>query len=190
MMKELEDRIRMDGQVLPGNILKVGSFLNQKIDYRLLADMGAEAARLFGGCGITKVVTVETSGIAIACAAGMALGADIVFAKKHQTGNVSGELYSATAHSYTHNNDYRMIVPTAYLGPDDTVLLTDDFLATGAAFFALLDIVKQSGAKLAGILAQVEKGFQDGGKKLRDMGIRVESLAIVDSMENGLVFRS
>lgn len=189
-MKALEDKILKEGSVLPGHILKVGSFLNQQLDVAFLMEMGQEIARLYEGSGITKVLTVEASGIAIAVAAGAAIGVPAVFAKKHQTANVSGKTFSATVHSYTHNTDYNIVVAADYLSPDDRVLIVDDFLANGKALCGLFDIVEQAGATAVGAAVAIEKGFQQGGDSLRAAGRRVESLAIVDSMtEDSLTFR-
>lgn len=184
-MKALEDKIRREGQVLPGDILKVGSFLNQQLDCDFLMEMGREIACLYEGCGVTKIMTVEASGIAIAVAVGAVMHLPVVFAKKYRTGNVSGETYSALVHSYTHGNDYNMVIAKEYLCADDTVLIVDDFLAKGAAVEGLMDVASQAGAKVAGAAIAIEKGFQEGGKRLRATGIRVESLAIVDSMHDG-----
>lgn len=186
-MKALEEKILREGEVLPGNILKVGSFLNQQLDVDFLLEMGREIARLFDGCGVTRLLTVEASGIAVAVAAGAAMHIPAVFGKKHRTGNVSGETYKATIHSYTHNTDYEVTVPCAYLGAQDRVLIVDDFLANGRALEGLVDIVSQAGAAVVGAAVAIEKGFQHGGDRLRVQGVRVESLAIVESMENGVI---
>lgn len=190
-MKLLEDKILTDGEVLPGNILKVGSFLNHQIDVKFLLEMGKEVARLYDGVPITKLVTAATSGIAIATAFGAVMGLPVLFAKKNKTSNLSGEFYTANVHSYTHGNDYTMVVEKKFLTKDDTVLIVDDFLANGAALEGLCDIVKSSGATLAGCAIAIEKGFQNGGDRIRKNGVRVESLAIIDSMADGkIVFRS
>lgn len=190
-MKLLEDRILKDAKVLPGNVLKVNNFLNHQIDVSLLIEMGKEVKRLFKDSNITKLLTVEASGIAIATAFAAVMELPIVFAKKNRTSNLSGDFYSSIVHSYTHNTDYKMVVEKPFLTKDDTVIIVDDFLANGAAVNGLIDIVEQSGATLAGCAIAIEKGFQKGGKLLRDRGIRVESLAIVDKMDDGkVVFRS
>lgn len=186
-MKALEDKILREGTVLPGNILKVGSFLNQQIDVGFLLEMGEEINRLFSGCGITRILTVEASGIAVAVAAGAAMKLPVVFGKKHKTGNVSGETYKAVIHSYTHNTDYEVAVPCEYLHRGDKVLLVDDFLANGKALEGLCDIVKQAGAEVAGAAIAIEKGFQHGGDRLRESGVRVESLALIESMDGDTV---
>ena len=189
-MQLMEQMILKEGKVLPGGILKVGSFLNQQIDTEFLGQVGQEIARLFEGCGVTKVLTIESSGIAIAAAAGMAMHVPLVFAKKHKSSNVDGDVYSTVVHSYTHNTDYTVVVSSDYLLPTDTVLLVDDFLANGKALMGLVDLVNQAGARLAGAACAIEKGFQGGGDALRAQGIRVESLAILDSMDdNGITFR-
>ena len=189
-MELMEQKIREEGKVLPGGILKVGSFLNQQIDTEFLEKTGQEIARLFEGCGVTKVLTIESSGIAIAAAAGMAMHVPLVFAKKHKTSNVDGSTYSAVVHSYTHNTDYTVVVSSDYLLPEDRVLLVDDFLANGKALLGLIDLVNQAGATLIGAACAIEKGFQGGGDALREKGIRVESLAIVESMsDTGITFR-
>lgn len=183
-MELMEQKIRKEGKVLPGGILKVGSFLNQQIDTGFLSQVGAEIARLFQGAGVTKVLTIESSGIAIGAAAGMAMGVPLVFAKKHKTSNVDGNVYSTVVHSYTHNTDYTVMVSSDYLLPSDRVLLVDDFLANGKALMGLIDLVNQAGAELVGAACAIEKGFQGGGDALRKMGIRVESLAIIDEMSD------
>lgn len=189
-MERMEQKILSEGKVLPGGILKVGSFLNQQIDTAFLAEIGAEIARLFGGCGVTKVLTVESSGIAIAAAAGMAMGVPMVFAKKHRSSNVDGSVYSAVVHSFTHGADYTVVVSTDYLLPGDKVLLVDDFLANGKALQGLQELTRQAGAELAGAACAIEKGFQGGGDALRARGVRVESLAIIDEMsDDGIRFR-
>lgn len=190
-MKALEEKILKEGTVLPGHILKVGSFLNQQLDVDFLMEMGREIARLYADCGVTKVLTIEASGIALAVAAAAAMHVPAVFAKKHQSGNVSGEVYTAKVHSYTHNTDNTIVVASEYIRSTDNVLIIDDFLATGEALAGLMDLVSQAGASLAGVATGIEKGFQGGGDKFRAQGVRVESLAIVDSMEVGnLVFRA
>ena len=189
-MKSLEEKIIKEGKILPGNILMVGGFLNQRIDVPFIYEVGGEFHRLFGDCGVTKILTVEASGIAIASLTALHFGVPVVFAKKSRTLNLSGDIYSANVHSYTHNTDNSLMVSKEYLTEDDRILVIDDFLATGNALFALLSLVKQSGATLVGMGAVIEKTYQDGGKLLRDMGIRVESLAKIKSMsyEHGIEF--
>lgn len=186
-MKALEEKILSEGSVLPGNILKVGSFLNQQMDVEFLLEMGREIGRLFSGCGVNRILTVEASGIAVAVAAGAAMKVPAVFGKKHKTGNVSGETYKTVIHSYTHNTDYEVAVPCEYIHSGDKVLIVDDFLANGRALEGLVDIIRQAGAEVVGAAVAIEKGFQHGGDRLRNMGIRVEALAIIESMENGSV---
>jgi xanthine phosphoribosyltransferase len=183
-MKALEEKILKEGTVLAGGVLKVGSFLNQRIDTVLLSQMAEEAQRLFGGEKITKVLTVEASGIAFAAAVAMRLGVPMVFAKKHPSANVTGEQYSFPVYSFTHKRTYEIAVSKAYLNKEDKVLITDDFLAGGNALKGLIEIVKQAGATVVGCCAQIEKGFQGGGDELRQAGYRVESLAIVDRMDD------
>lgn len=190
-MKALEEKILREGTVLPGHILKVGSFLNQQLDVPFLMEMGQEIARLFADSGITKVLTIEASGIAVAVAAAAALGTPAVFAKKHKSGNVSGDVLTTTVHSYTHNTDYEIMVSREYISPTDRVLLVDDFLANGKALVGLAELVKQAGAETVGAAVAIEKGFQKGGDALREAGLRVESLAIVESMsDTSLTFRA
>ena len=189
-MVALEEKILKEGKVLPGDILKVGSFLNHQIDVDFIMEMGKEIARLFVDEKVTKILTIETSGIPIAFAAGAAMHIPVVFAKKHKTSNVSGDVYKTVVHSYTHGTDYTVVVESDYLSNNDNVLIVDDFLANGKALKGLLDIVAQAGASSAGAVCAIEKGFQHGGDELRTDGIRVESLAIIDSMENGkIIFR-
>lgn len=189
-MRLMEEKILTEGKVLPGGILKVGSFLNQQIDTAFLHQIGDEIARLFGGEGITKVLTIEASGIAIAAAAGISLGVPMVFAKKHKTSNVDGSVYTSSVHSFTHNTNYTIVVSRDYLLPEDKVLLVDDFLANGQALNGLMDLVRQAGAEVAGVSVAIEKGFQGGGDALRAKGIRVESLAVIDAMDDtGITFR-
>ena len=188
-MQALEERITSEGTVLPGNVLKVGSFLNQQLDCDFLMKLGEEIADLFGNEGITKVLTVEASGIAIAVAAGAALHVPALFAKKHKTKNLGDSVYTAVVHSYTHGVDYDIMVDAEFLNSDDTVLIVDDFLASGNALVGLKQIVEQSGAKLAGCAVAIEKAFQNGGNMLRSQGVRVEALASVASMsDNALEF--
>ena len=189
-MVALEEKILKEGKVLPGNILKVGSFLNHQLDADFIMEMGREIARLFANEKVTKILTIETSGIPIAFAAGAAMHIPVVFAKKHKSSNVSGDVYKTVVHSYTHGTDYTVVVESDYLSDKDNVLIVDDFLANGKALKGLLDIVAQAGASSAGAVCAIEKGFQHGGDELRADGIRVESLAIIDSMEDGkIVFR-
>ncbi len=189
-MKAMENKILTEGQVLPGGILKVGSFLNQMIDCAFLKEIAVEIARLYKDCGVTKVLTIESSGIAIAAAVALEMQVNMVFAKKHKSSNVDGKVYSAPVHSYTHGTDYTIVVSSDYLCAGDRVLLVDDFLANGKALMGLTQLVEQAGAQLAGAAVAIEKGFQGGGDALRAQGIRVESLAIVESMDDcSITFR-
>ena len=183
-MRLMEEMILEKGQVLPGNVLKVGSFLNQQIDCELLRACGEEIARLYAGCGVTKILTIEASGIALAAAASLAMNVPMVFAKKHKTSNVDGDVYSAIVHSYTHGTDYNIVVSADYLTSDDKILIIDDFLASGNAIHGLQKLIATAGAELIGVTAAVEKCFQGGGDELRANGIRVESLACVESMDD------
>ena len=184
-MKAMEERILKESTVLPGGVLKVGSFLNQQIDAKLLKEIGEETARLFAEEEITKVLTIESSGIAIGTAIAMELGVPMVFAKKHKTSNVDGYVYSTVVHSFTHGIDYDVFVSCDYLCEGEKVLIVDDFLANGNAIFGLLDLVEQAEAETVGVVVCIEKGFQGGGDKIRNKGIRIESLAIVSDMSDG-----
>ena len=190
LIRALEQRILAEGRVLPGEVLKVGSFLNQQIDTRLIREMGEEIARLFECNNVTKVLTIESSGIAIAYAAAVAMGLPVVFAKKHSTSNLSGNVLTSKVFSYTHQQTYDIFVSADFITSEDTVLIVDDFLAKGNALAGLIEIVGKAGAKLAGCAIAIEKGFQGGGDRLRAKGIRVESLAIIDKMtDDSLEFR-
>lgn len=189
-MKSLEEKILNEGTVLAGNILKVGSFLNQQLDVDFLIEMGKEIQNIYSDSTVTKILTIESSGIAIAVAAGAVMHLPVVFAKKNKSANVSGDVYTSKVHSFTHNTDYDIVVSAEYLSKDDKVIIIDDFLANGKALEGLIDIIKQSGAELIGATCAIEKGFQGGGDSLRKKGIRVESLAIVESMsDDSLTFR-
>ena len=189
-IRALEQRILTEGQVLPGEVLKVGSFLNQQIDTKLLKDMGDEIAVLFSQSNVTKVLTIESSGIALAYAAAVSLGVPMVFAKKHKSSNLAGNILTSKVFSYTHQQTYDIMVSGDYIKSGDNILIVDDFLAMGNALNGLIDIVGQGGAKLAGCAIAIEKGFQGGGDALRAKGIRVESLAIIDKMtDDSLEFR-
>lgn len=191
-MQLLKDRIRRDGQVFPGNVLKVDSFLNHQMDIGLFEEFGKEFKRRFDGEEINKILTIEASGIGIACIVAQSFGVPVVFAKKSQSKNIAGEVYSSQVHSYTHGRIYDIIVSKKFLGPEDKVLIIDDFMANGAAMDGLLEVIRESGAHVAGAGIIIEKGFQGGGERLRREGLRVESLAIVDSMDETtgeIVFR-
>ncbi len=191
-MELLEQRIRKDGVVKAGNVLKVDSFLNHQIDIKLMNEIGKEFKKIFADIDITKILTIEASGIGIAAIVAQYFDVPVVFAKKSQSINLDGSVYSTKIESFTHKRVYDVIVSKKYLTSEDKVLVIDDFLANGCAVDGLIDIINESGAKLQGVGIIIEKGFQDGGKRLRDRGIRVEALAIVDSMndETGeIVFR-
>ena len=191
-MKFLEDRIKKDGIVKAGNVLKVDSFLNHQIDVELMDMLGSEFKKYFYQKKITKILTIEASGIGIACLTARYFQVPVLFAKKTQTVVQDDDKYSSQVYSYTHKCSNNIFISKKYMNSSDHVLIIDDFLANGAACMGLIDIVKQAGATLEGAGICVEKGFQDGGKKLRDMGIDVQSLAIVESMDpdtGNIVFR-
>ena len=189
-MKALEEKILKEGTVLPGNILKVNSFLNHRLDVDFLMEIGKEIARIFEGEKIDKILTIETSGIAIAVAAASQMHIPVVFAKKHQSKNLSADLYKTVVHSFTHDTDYTVVVSKEFLGEGEKVLVIDDFLANGKALIGLINIINQANAETVGCCCVIEKGFQGGGDALRAQGIRVESLAIVDEMtDTTLTFR-
>ena len=190
-MKYLEEKIIKDGVVKPGNILKVDNFLNHQIDVVTLNEMGKEFKRLFADKPINKILTIEASGIAIATMAALHFdNAPVVFAKKAKSRNIDNDLYTSVVHSYTYGKDYTITVAKKFLSPDDHILIVVDFMALGNAMIGLLDVVKQSGATVEGIGIAIEKGFQPGGQRLRDMGYNLHSLAIVESMnENEIIFK-
>lgn len=191
-MNFLEERIVKDGIVKEGNVLKVDSFLNHQMDIDLFDKMGEEFKKRFADCPINKILTIEASGIGIACIAARHFGVPVVFAKKSKSINIEGEMYVAEVESFTHKNTNQVIVAKKFLGPDDNVLIIDDFLANGCALQGLISIVQQAGGTVSGIGIAIEKGFQDGGKIIRNLGYKLESLAIVESMnaETGeIVFR-
>ena len=189
-MELLKERIRRDGKVKGNDVLKVDSFLNHQIDVALLEEIGREFQRRFAGCGVNKILTIEASGIGIACITAQSFHCPVVFAKKSQTKNIAGEVYATKVESFTHGRVYDVIVSKRFLGPGDNVLIIDDFLANGAALEGLIDLVEQSGAALAGAGIVIEKAFQPGGDRIRARGIRVEALARVKSMdeETGVEF--
>lgn len=182
-MELLKQRIREQGQVRNSEVLKVDRFLNHQMDVALFAEMGREFYRLFGGAGVTKILTIEASGIGMSCVAALEFGCPVVFAKKSRSSNISDDVYSAQVTSFTHGNTYQAIVSKEYLQPGDRVLVLDDFLATGEALRGLFALVEQAGATLVGAGIAVEKAFQPGGAQLRERGYRVESLARVKSMD-------
>ena len=189
-MNFLEERIVKDGVVKPGNVLKVDSFLNHQMDIELFSQMGQEFFRLFGDCGVNKILTIEASGIGMACVTAQYFHCPVVFAKKSMSSNISDHVYSAPVKSFTHGNQYNAIVSKEYLHPEDRILVIDDFLAMGEALRGLFSLVQQSGATLIGAGIAVEKAFQPGGNQLRSEGYRIESLARVAAMseEGGVVF--
>ncbi len=191
-MKILEERIQKDGTVKPGNVLKVDNFLNHQMDVELFAKMGEEFKQIFSDCKINKILTIEASGIGIACIVAQSFHVPVVFAKKAKSINLDGEMLSTKIESFTHNKVYDVIVSKKFLGPEDHVLVIDDFLANGCAINGLIDLIQGSGATLEGVGIAIEKGFQNGGESLREKGIRLESLAIIEKMdpETGeIVFR-
>jgi xanthine phosphoribosyltransferase len=181
-MQLLEDRIRREGVVKEGDVLKVDSFLNHQMDVSLFEAMGREWKRLFDGCGVNKILTIEASGIGMACIAAQSFHCPVVFAKKTATKNIAGEVWRTSVRSYTHGRVYDVIVSRDYLGPADRLLLIDDFLANGAALSGLLDLAMMSGATVVGAGIAIEKAYQPGGELIRSRGIRVESLARIKSM--------
>ena len=186
-MQLLKDKIVQEGKVLSDQVLKVDTFLNHQIDPTLMQAIGEEFAARFKDAGITQIVTIESSGIAPAMMAGLILGVPVVFARKRKSLTLIDHLYTSSVHSFTKNETNEISVSKDFVTSEDTVLLIDDFLANGQAVLGLLDIVEQAGAKLAGVGIVIEKGFQTGGALIREQGIRVESLAIVASLENGQV---
>jgi xanthine phosphoribosyltransferase len=182
-MNFLEERIVIDGVVKEGNILKVDSFLNHQLDVELFDKMGAEWKERFKDVEINKILTIEASGIGIACVVARHFGVPVVFAKKSQSVNLDGEMYTAEVESFTHKNKNQVIVSKKFLNPDDKILIIDDFLANGCALQGLISIINQAGASVSGIGIAIEKGFQTGGQIIRNMGYRLESLAIVDGMD-------
>lgn len=191
-MQLLKDRIRKDGKIKAGNVLKVDSFLNHQMDTQLFGEMGQEFKRRFADVEINKILTIEASGIGIACIVAQYFGVPVVFAKKNKTKNIAGDVYTSQVESFTHGRVYDIMVSKEFLGAGDRVLLIDDFLANGKALEGLAALVRSSGAELVGAGIVIEKGFQVGGEALRKQGIRLESLAIVETMDEKtgtIVFR-
>lgn len=182
-MNFLEERIVKDGIVKEGNVLKVDSFLNHQMDIRLFEQIGAEFKRRFEGKDITKILTIEASGIGIACIVARYFDVPVVFAKKSQSINIEGDVYVAEVESFTHKRTNQVIVSKKYLSPEDKILIIDDFLANGCALQGLISIINAAGAAVEGIGIVIEKGFQMGGHTIRNLGYHLESLAIVDSMD-------
>lgn len=189
-MKLLEERIVRDGVIKEGNVLKVDRFLNHQMDTALFAEMAKEWKRLFSGCDINKILTIEASGIGIACIAAQEFGCPAVFAKKTKTKNIASDVYTTKVESFTHGTVYDVIVSKEYLTSDDKILIIDDFLANGAALMGLIRLAGQAGAQVVGAGIAIEKAFQPGGDMVRAMGVRVEALARIKSMDvqNGIVF--
>ena len=182
-MNFLEERILKDGNVKEGNVLKVDSFLNHQMDINLFKQMGEEFKKRFADKNINKIMTIEASGIGIACVVASYFDVPVVFAKKSQSINIDGDVYVAEVESFTHKNKNQVIVSKRFLGPEDHVLIIDDFLANGCALQGLISIVAQAGGTVEGIGIAVEKGFQSGGRMIRNLGYQLESLAIVESMD-------
>ena len=189
-MELLKQRIRQDGVVRGTDVLKVDSFLNHQMDVALFEEIGREFQRRFADCGVNKILTIEASGIGIACVTAQFFHCPVIFAKKSQTKNIAGEVYTTKVESFTHGRIYDVIVAKQFLGPKDRVLIIDDFLANGAALEGLIDLVDQAGASLVGAGIVIEKAFQPGGDRIRARGVRVESLARIKSMseDNGVEF--
>ena len=190
-MKLLQDRIVADGKIEAGNILTVNSFLNHQIDVSLLEEIGQEFKRQFGDREVNKILTIEASGIAIACIAARYFNVPVVFAKKSRSLNIAGDVYTAKVESFTHKNTNDIIVSKKFLSPEDRILIVDDFLANGKAILGPCQLVEQAGATLVGAGVVIEKGFQDGGKRIREAGIDLRSLAILEEMDvnTGIRFR-
>lgn len=189
-MKLLEERILREGKVGANGVLKVDGFLNHQLDVALLRELGQEFARLFRDCGVTKILTVEASGIAVACLTAEQMGVNVVFAKKSRSRNLTGEVLTAPVESFTRGGTYDVMVSREFLKQEDRVLLIDDFLASGSALEGLLSLTEQAGCSVAGAGVCVEKAFQKGGARLRSRGLRVEALARIESMDaaGGIVF--
>lgn len=190
-MQLLKDRINKDGKVKEGNILKVDSFLNHQMDISLFYEIGKEFKKRFSDCEINKILTIEASGIGIACITAQLFHVPVVFAKKNRTKNIAGDVYTSKVESFTHGRVYDIMVSKDFLQPGDKVLIIDDFLAEGSALIGLSKLVKDAGAELAGAGIVIEKGFQEGGKRVRDQNIRLESLAVIESMDEktGVTFK-
>ena len=182
-MKLLEERIKKDGIIKEGNVLKVDSFLNHQMDIDLFNEMGKEFKRLSADKPINKILTIEASGIGIACVVAQHFGVPVVFAKKTQSINIDGEVYSTKIESFTHKKVYDVIVSKKYIGPEDHILIIDDFLANGCAMEGLIDLVQSAGATVEGIGIVIEKGQQKGGDMIRSKGLHLESLAIIEDMD-------
>jgi xanthine phosphoribosyltransferase len=189
-MKKMQEKILAEGKILPGGVLKVGSFLNQQIDTKFMKEIGLEIAELFKDDEVSKILTIESSGIPIAVSAGFAMEVPVVYAKKNRSSNISGDVYCTSVHSFTHGNNNNVLVGKEFISSDERILIVDDFLAHGSALTGLIDIVEQAGATVVGCVAAIEKGFQLGGDRLRNDGYRIESLAIIEEMtDSEIIFR-
>lgn len=186
-MKLLQDAILERGRVKDGDVLKVDAFLNHQMDVELINEIGREFHRLYKDQGVNKILTIEASGIGIACITAQHFGVPVVFAKKTQSRNIDGEVYTSKVTSFTHQREYDVIVSKNFLGENDRVLLVDDFLAKGSAMLGLINLVRQSGAKIVGAGICIEKGFDAGGKLVRAEGIHVESLAVIKQLKDGKI---
>ncbi len=186
-MRKLEERILKDGVVLPGEVLKVGAFLNQLIDTALLKEMADEVYSLFSESKITKILTIESSGLPFATAIAMKFGVPMTFAKKHASANMTDDVLSAEVYSYTHKKSFKIVVGKEYVRPGDRVLIADDFLANGNAIKGLVSIVESAGATVEGAAIEIEKSYQGAGDEIRKKAVRIESLARIASMENGKI---
>lgn len=186
-MEKLKEKIMTEGQVLSDDVLKVDTFLNHQLDPQLMSEIGKEFAKRFKGMGITKIVTIESSGIAPSVMAGLELQIPVLFARKKKSLTLQDDLYTASVYSFTKQEENQICIGRKFLNKEDTVLIIDDFLAKGQAALGLVDLVKQAGSKIAGIGIVIEKEFQDGGANLRKKGYRVESLARIESLEGGMV---
>ncbi len=189
-MRLLEERIKRDGKIGEGDVLKVDSFLNHRIDVRFLCELGKEFHRRFADCDVNKILTIEASGIGIACLTAQFFDCPVVFAKKTKTNNIYSEVYTSQVHSYTHQKTYDIVVSREFLLPEDRVLIIDDFLAKGSALMALADLIEHAGAHVVGAGIVIEKSYQSGAELVRERGIRLESLARIKSMsvEHGVEF--
>lgn len=186
-MKALEDRILKDGQVLPGDILRVGSFLNQQVDVKFINEIADEMIGLYKGQKITKILTIEASGIAIAFAVASKLGVPMVYARKSKAINLSPNVYRTNVYSYTQKFTHTIVVNKEFMSSDDSILIVDDFLAYGNALRGMIDLARQADATIVGAAIAIEKGYQGGGDKIRDNGVRVDSLAVIKSMDDGVI---
>ncbi|NCA67543.1 MAG: xanthine phosphoribosyltransferase [Clostridia bacterium] len=189
-MQILKQKILQSGKIYPNNVLKVDSFLNHQVDVALLAELSKELFRLYKDSGVTKILTIETSGIMLACLTAQVFNVPMLYAKKTKTSNMSEDVFTAQVFSYTHYKEYTIYVSKEYLSSSDKVLLIDDFLANGFSMKGLVQLAQSAGATVVGAGVAIEKGFQGGGDILRSLGLRIEAMAIIDSMtEEGIIFR-